>query len=523
MQLLCSLPGSSSVGEEGVMRGQLAEQAREILGQSDLVMITERVDDVALLIGQMVKMGLPEVLDRHIPRHWRQRRISWGWTAVIWLAYILTEGDHRKVSVETYLKGMYHTLSRLTAQVIEPLDLSDDRLSRCSSANTLRIQRLKFGREKLTKGPDVIRHACRQRWCALQPARTNRTMVCALMQWQRLSQAHVRSGHVVKGLEEDHSLPQALAVFTEAGCLTGQRCQGLTQRQVHPFDQGCADRMAQGRQAFGSKHDAGAERPQFALLLLFDQRPVDQIRMGLTAGLAWASPLAGACTRGHDVESSDQGRQRAREAVAEARRNARDTRLRDGHDFLGSVERTRSHHGCDPQPKLGGKADPDPLPPLLAVWQAFPSCVCLTRVLARDEVPHLVELSLGHRQRPQQGLVDRFGLVRRASQPRQHGLFGDPEPKADPRQINPDQEHLEGHHDFFFRGTEVEKDGLACLRKGRRACVATKEASLAALGEVRCDSTDVAKLHTSRMNARGIGARLAPIFGFPPRAILRGV
>ena len=111
------------------MRVQLAEQAREILGQSDLVIITERVDDVALLIGQMVKMGLPEVLDRHIPRHWRQRRISWGWTAVIWLAYILTEGDHRKVSVETYLKGMYHTLSRLTAQVIEPLDLSDDRLS----------------------------------------------------------------------------------------------------------------------------------------------------------------------------------------------------------------------------------------------------------------------------------------------------------------------------------------------------------------------------------------------------------
>ncbi len=111
------------------MRVQLAEQAREILGQSDLVIITERVDDVALLIGQMVKMGLPEVLDRPIPRHWRQRRISWGWTAVIWLASILTEGDHRKVSVETYLKGMHHTLSRLTAQVIEPLDLRDDRLS----------------------------------------------------------------------------------------------------------------------------------------------------------------------------------------------------------------------------------------------------------------------------------------------------------------------------------------------------------------------------------------------------------
>jgi transposase len=111
------------------MRVQLAQQAQEILGTSDLVIITERVDDVALLIGQMVKMGLPEVLDRHIPRHWTQRGLSWGWTAVMWLAYIVTEGDHRKVSVETYLKGMHHTLSRLTAQSIEPLDLSDDRLS----------------------------------------------------------------------------------------------------------------------------------------------------------------------------------------------------------------------------------------------------------------------------------------------------------------------------------------------------------------------------------------------------------
>jgi transposase len=68
-------------------------------------------------------------VDRHIPRHWTQRGRSWGWTAVIWLAYIVTEGDHRKVSMETYRKGMQHTLSHLTAQSIEPLDFRDDRLS----------------------------------------------------------------------------------------------------------------------------------------------------------------------------------------------------------------------------------------------------------------------------------------------------------------------------------------------------------------------------------------------------------
>ena len=110
------------------MRVHLAQQAQEILGQSDLVIITERVDDVALLIGQMVKRGFVEVLDRPLPRHWKQRRRSWGWTAVMWLASILTEGDHRKVTVAAYITGMQHTLSCLSGQSIAPLDCSDDRL-----------------------------------------------------------------------------------------------------------------------------------------------------------------------------------------------------------------------------------------------------------------------------------------------------------------------------------------------------------------------------------------------------------
>jgi len=110
------------------MRVQLAQQAQDLLGPIELVIVTERRDDVALLIGPMVKMGFVEIRDRQIPRHYQQRGLSWGWTAVMWLAYILTEGDHRKVSVEAYVKGMHHTLSHLSGQVIEALDCSDDRL-----------------------------------------------------------------------------------------------------------------------------------------------------------------------------------------------------------------------------------------------------------------------------------------------------------------------------------------------------------------------------------------------------------
>ena len=111
------------------MSVQLTQQAAELLGKSERVLITERVDDGALLSGQMVKMGLPEVLDRPIPQHWKQRGLRWGGTAVIWLADILTEGDHRKVSGATYSQHMHHTRSQRTAQAIEPLDGRDARLA----------------------------------------------------------------------------------------------------------------------------------------------------------------------------------------------------------------------------------------------------------------------------------------------------------------------------------------------------------------------------------------------------------
>src|SRR5437763_6097569 len=89
----------------------------------------------------------------------------------------------------------------------------------CSLTNTLKFPRLKFSRQKLAKGPDVIRQACVQRWGALPPARTNGAVACTLEQRQRLPQAHVRSGDMREGLQEDHPLPQAFAVFAEAGCL----------------------------------------------------------------------------------------------------------------------------------------------------------------------------------------------------------------------------------------------------------------------------------------------------------------
>lgn len=96
--------------------------------RKDFEIRSERVDDIVLIIGVLVQMGLPEVLDNHIPVHWKQRELSWGWTAVIWLAYILSEGDHRKVVVRQYVKNLEQTLSTVSGQTVRELDFTDDRL-----------------------------------------------------------------------------------------------------------------------------------------------------------------------------------------------------------------------------------------------------------------------------------------------------------------------------------------------------------------------------------------------------------
>ncbi len=115
---------------------QIAEEAVEAAGKlmsehcekkTEVIRI-ERVDDVPLLLAVMMQMKLHNVLDTHIPVHWKQRKLSWGLTCIIWLAYILSEGDHRKVSVREYVKKLSVILSMITGQKIDELDFTDDRL-----------------------------------------------------------------------------------------------------------------------------------------------------------------------------------------------------------------------------------------------------------------------------------------------------------------------------------------------------------------------------------------------------------
>ena len=90
--------------------------------------ITERVDDMPLLLEQMQRMGLPALLDDHFPTHGNWQGLSLGLVSTIWLSAILSRGDHRLVHVEPWVANRLWTLRATTGQAVERLDFTDERL-----------------------------------------------------------------------------------------------------------------------------------------------------------------------------------------------------------------------------------------------------------------------------------------------------------------------------------------------------------------------------------------------------------
>lgn len=96
---------------------------------TEITITTERIDDFPLLLEIMIRLGLPDILDRHLGRHGLHQGLSWGWIATIWLAHILTQSDHRKRPVQAWVRQAKETIERITGQRVRELDFTDDRLT----------------------------------------------------------------------------------------------------------------------------------------------------------------------------------------------------------------------------------------------------------------------------------------------------------------------------------------------------------------------------------------------------------
>jgi transposase len=98
---------------------------------TELTITTERIDDFPLLLATMQRLGLPEILDRHLKRHGLHKGLSWGWIGSIWLAHILSQGDHRKLPVQAWVRQAQATILGITGlSGLSELDFTDDRLTK---------------------------------------------------------------------------------------------------------------------------------------------------------------------------------------------------------------------------------------------------------------------------------------------------------------------------------------------------------------------------------------------------------
>ena len=89
----------------------------------------ERVDDIPLLVAHMQRMGVAELIDEQYPRHGNWRGLSMGQVVAVWLAHVLSEGDHRLNHVQEWVEKRLETLRVCMGAEVAVLDFTDDRLA----------------------------------------------------------------------------------------------------------------------------------------------------------------------------------------------------------------------------------------------------------------------------------------------------------------------------------------------------------------------------------------------------------
>jgi len=95
----------------------------------ELTVITERVDDIPLLLAQQERMGIAELIDEHFAPHGNWQGLSPGQTLAVWLAHIVSEADHRLNHVQPWAAKLVETLRTCLGQAVGELDFTDDRLA----------------------------------------------------------------------------------------------------------------------------------------------------------------------------------------------------------------------------------------------------------------------------------------------------------------------------------------------------------------------------------------------------------
>ena len=101
------------------------ERARFLKGT-----ISERADDLPLIIHWLKQMEIASIIDRELPPpHGNRKGLSYGQLSVLFLSYVVSQSDHRLCAVETWVEKHRKTLEMVTGWNIGLKDATDDRLA----------------------------------------------------------------------------------------------------------------------------------------------------------------------------------------------------------------------------------------------------------------------------------------------------------------------------------------------------------------------------------------------------------
>ena len=94
-----------------------------------LTVTIEPVDDIPVLLTAATRLGLAELVDQHFKPHGNWQGLSPGRVLTGWLAYILSEGDHRLNQAQDWVAGRSHVLQPVLGATLRASDFTDDRLA----------------------------------------------------------------------------------------------------------------------------------------------------------------------------------------------------------------------------------------------------------------------------------------------------------------------------------------------------------------------------------------------------------
>lgn len=94
-----------------------------------LTIETERVDDIPVLIAEMNRMGVAELVNENFGTHGNWQGIDLGRVVTGWLAHVLSEADHRLNHVRNWAEKRPRTLQGCLGGDVSGVDFTDDRLA----------------------------------------------------------------------------------------------------------------------------------------------------------------------------------------------------------------------------------------------------------------------------------------------------------------------------------------------------------------------------------------------------------